>query len=148
MILNDLLKKLIQTESNASEVYEHIAAVNEGDIKATALTFSKEEKNHSQVIKSILDLEEGLEIEVPEEVELIIETNDKEGGDTDSELAGASRKQLFKFALQMEKNSVNLYEKISQCFETKTTGKQQFEKLAKEERSHMYFILKKLHELK
>lgn len=148
MILGELLEEIFKDEEYASLVYERIAAVNEEDIKATALTFVKEEKDHSKVIQSIIELGEGLENPVPEEVVLKLKMSKKEGKDASLDLAGASRKQLFHYALQMEKDSIAQYEDIARCFDSETMGRQQFEKLAKDERNHMYFILKKLHELK
>lgn len=148
MILRELLEKIIQTEDIASLVYERIAAVNKGDIATTALAFAKEETYHAQVIQSIIERSKGLENPVPEEVGILVELAQKEGGDPTIKLIGASRKQLFQHALQIEKNSITLYEDIVRYFAPHTTERQHFEKLAKEERAHMYFILKKLHELK
>lgn len=148
MILRELLEEIIQTEDIASGVYEKISVENGGDIATTAVTFAKQEKNHSQVIRSIIERSEDLENPAPEQLGLLLKLAQKEDGEPTFKLVGASRKQLFQYSLQMEKNSINLYEEIVRYFGPETIEGQLFEKLSKEERAHMYFILNKLHELK
>ncbi|QUH24516.1 hypothetical protein [Serpentinicella alkaliphila] len=148
MLLRELLEELVLAEELGSQTYEKIAEVNEGDIAKTTLIFAKEEKKHTKVIQYLSEVIEGLENPVPEEVVLLLKKNSGKGEDPTFELEGASRKQLFQYALQIEKNSIELYEEIARHYEPDTVEMKEFIKLAKGERAHMYYILKILHDLK
>lgn len=146
MLLKEVLKELVESEDSASELYEKIAEVNEGEVEKTARVFSKQEQQHALFIQSIMDQLESLEEPLKPEVEqLMILYREEEL--THSIIAAASRKQLFRHALKMERNSITLYEELSRHFDAGTIGRKHFEKLVAEERTHMYFILRQLHEL-
>lgn len=61
---------------------------------------------------------------------------------------GITKKELFTYALKLEKASILLYEELVKHFQFSPYLLQVFTKLIEEERKHMYFILRKLHEFK
>ncbi|MGY0374745.1 hypothetical protein [Clostridium sp. JNZ J1-5] len=56
-------------------------------------------------------------------------------------------KEFFQFALQIEKNSIDIYTKLLGSFEADCYEYKIFETLIKEEKKHMIFILNKLYEI-
>ena len=66
----------------------------------------------------------------------------------DKKLNLNSEKDFFVFALQLERNSVEIYTQLLNIFEEDSYGYKSFEYLIKEERKHMLYILNKLYELK
>lgn len=149
MTLRDLLKALIDTEDSASEIYEEIAKRSNGEIVDISLMFAKEEKSHSKRIGALLQILNDANDIVPMEISLLLKQfrtlNEKIYTE---EVQLATRKELFLYALQMEKDSIVFYQEIEKLFEQFLEGKRLFTQLVEEERKHMYFILMKLHELK
>lgn len=56
-------------------------------------------------------------------------------------------KDFFGFALQLERNSVELYTKMQELFEHGSDDHRMFGNLVGEEKKHMLFILNKLYEM-
>jgi|GEM_PF-1085409 len=148
MIFRELLEHIITTEERAGEIYENIAKISDGDLEMTALNFARQEQHHKETIKKFINESKELSQKVPENATLLLESYEKSQVEAVIKNISSSRKELFKFALQMEKDSITLYEEIIRLFHLENFSKEYFEKLVKEERGHMYFVLKQLHELK
>lgn len=148
MIFKELLEHIITTEERAGKIYENIAKISDGDIESTALNFAKQEQHHKKIINKYINEGNELFQNVPENATLLLESYENVQKEAVIKDVSASRKELFKFALQMEKDSITLYEEIIRLFHLEDFSKEYFEKLVKEERGHMYYVLKQLHELK
>ncbi len=146
MNLHDVLQVLVTSENDAGAVYETIAGRNEGEVARTSLVFAEQERRHAQRIKTLVDQVDGMDELVNEDMAKLLTLYVIES-ETKRELKSASRKQLFRYALQIEKDSVLLYQEIAGFFEPETPGRNQFDALVTEERAHMYFVLKQLHDL-
>ncbi|MEN1758854.1 ferritin family protein [Anoxynatronum sibiricum] len=146
MTLQTVLDALVTSEYDAGAVYEIIASRNEGDVASTSLVFAEQERQHAQRIKSLIEHRGDLNQQVSDEVGQRLMIYLKES-DSKIEAAAASRKQLFRHALKMEKDSIALYQAIAKLFELGSVGRRQFEDLVKEEQTHMYFVLKQLHDM-
>jgi len=148
MIFKELLEHIISTEERAGRIYDNIAEISDGDIKTTALNFAKQEQHHKEIINQFISEGKALTQDVPENAALLLASYESNQRIALIEEVSTSRKKLFKFALQMEKDSITLYEEIIRLFKLDEFSKKHFEKLVKEERGHMYYVLKQLHELK
>jgi len=148
MIFKELLEHIISTEERAGRIYESIAKISDGDIEITALNFARQEQHHKEIINQFINEGKTLDQIVPENATLLLESYENNQREALIKDVSASRKELFRFALQMEKDSITLYEEIIRLFHLEDFSKQYFEKLVKEERGHMYYVLKQLHELK
>lgn len=148
MIFNELLEHIINTEERAGLIYESIAELNDGEIKTIAMNFAKQERHHKEMIKKFIEEADELSQEVSENAYLLLNSYEKNQKETVIKKVDTTRKELFKLALQMEKDSINIYEEIIRLFALEGLSKDYFEKLIKEERGHMYYILKQLHDMK
>ncbi|MPN55674.1 hypothetical protein SDC9_203358 [bioreactor metagenome] len=63
-------------------------------------------------------------------------------------LSNIKDKDFFIFALGIEKSSINIYSKVLELIKEPSEEYSLFEKLIEEEKKHMIYILKKIHELK
>lgn len=148
MIFKELLEHIVSTEERAGRIYESIAKISDDDIKKTAVSFAKQEQHHKEIINEFIRDGNELDQVVPENATLLLESYENNQREALIKNVSVSRKELFKFALQMEKDSITLYEEIIRLFHLEDLSKKYFEKLVKEERGHMYYVLKQLHELK
>lgn len=57
-------------------------------------------------------------------------------------------KDFFVFALGIEKSSINIYSKVLENIKEYSKEYSLFKKLIEEEKKHMIYIIKKIHELK
>ncbi|WP_350344022.1 ferritin family protein [Proteinivorax tanatarense] len=145
--LKDCLKHFIQLELKAAKFYEEIAKNNKGEIAQVAKKFQKEETSHAQKLKELLTTAElVMDSTINKEVLLMSQY----GIDVNlfgKELKVDTRKQLFTFALQAEKDSILMYQELVSQVPKNSKPYRLFSDLIKEERGHMFFILKQLHEL-
>lgn len=147
MKLSEYVEKLIQMELDAAKLYEEIEQVTSEEIAAAARTFKEEEYSHATILKKIfLNLP-------PEELSKEVDSISVDAYESNSNTVAQdenfqNRKNFFLFALQGEKDSLELYGKLKRLFKDDETLSQTFDNLLLEERKHMYFILKNLHEMK
>ena len=148
MNIKELLKKLVDSEDYVAQLYKKIAKTSEDEFAETVLLFAKQEGTHAIRIGSLLNQLENPDAVVPMEIALLPQwslTNESVHAESTN---FTTRKKLFLYALQVEKDSIVLYEEIVRLFNEDTEGKRIFVQLIEEERKHMYFILRRLHELK
>ncbi|WP_353893638.1 hypothetical protein PRVXH_000390 [Proteinivorax hydrogeniformans] len=144
MNLKDCLKHFIHLELEAAKVYEKIAEHSEGEIAQVAKTFQNEEAVHAQRLEELLASKETISNQTVNEELLLLP---RYGSELETSTKLDTRKQLFTFALQAEKDSILMYQEIANQLPESSALYQFFNDLIKEERDHMFFILKKLHEL-
>lgn len=147
MKLREYVEKLIQMELDAAKLYEEIEQVTSEEIAVAARTFKEEEYSHADILKKIfLNLP-------PEELSKEVNSSSVNDHELNSSIEAEdeslqNRKNFFLFALQGEKDSLELYGKLKRLFKDDETLSKTFDNLLLEERKHMYFILKNLHEMK
>lgn len=135
-------------EIEGANLYEKIARASNGEIAKIALAFREEELIHARKLEEInlcltdeeLSLESGLGY-----LDDFIENSMTSMG---KEFNYVTRKDFFVFALQREKDSIILYDSLKDHFQFNKSAYQIILELIEEERKHMYYILKILHELK
>lgn len=148
MKLHDCFDKFIDLERHASDLYKKIKLGAPEHIARIAETFSKEELKHVKWLKGLKQDVPNSDFEGNEEFYYISDFNFKSLDINGEDLNVKSEKEFFLFALQMEKNSILMYSEFKKFFEMKSNEYELFTKIIDEERSHMYFILKVLHDLK
>lgn len=148
MNLQECFLKLSQSEQNAAKLYRKISEDCSERLKPVVISFSKEEEEHKNYMLKLSSNEKLKEKQLHEEIEEIIKYQDDYLKSKEIILNIASEKDFFGFALKLEKNSVELYTKMLNTFQTDSNEYKGFEVLIKEERKHMLYILNKLYELK
>lgn len=143
----DYIDKFIDLERKASNVYEKIKLNSPEKIANIAETFSKEELKHVEWLEGLKQSIPDNEVEINEEFYYISDFNFKSVDSKGSEFKVETEKDLFLFSLQMEKNSILMYSEFKNNFPTESDEYELFKRIIDEERSHMFLILKVLHDL-
>lgn len=147
MNLHEYFLELAQIEEVASELYRKFSEICAESYKTEMILLSKEEEKHREFL-----------IELSNDKDLMAETSNKVVNsllyqteyitNNCKKLDLNSEKALFKFALHIEKNSIDIYINLLSNFEKETNIYKSIEGLIKEERKHMIYILNRLYELK
>lgn len=142
------IERLVEMELDGAKIYEEIANFSPEEISKVAFTFKNEEFKHAKLLKDM-----GREVEnirLPADFEKFYdkELNLRSSKYGNDELKFSERKDFFMFALKGEKESISIYEKIKEVFALDSKGYNLMDKLIKEEKNHMYFLLKILHDMK
>jgi len=140
---NDLCHNMIQLEENARILYLKFAEMCNVRIKNTMLRFSKEEEKHKDTIFSLFK-DIGSTLELNNDVLNLIQ---QQNFYKISEDGLKKDKDFFIFALNIEKQSIEIYSKCLKNFEENTDEYNLFSELIEQEKKHMLYILKILHEL-
>ncbi|MBK5241552.1 hypothetical protein [Clostridium sp.] len=148
MNLQECFLKVAQSEENAAELYEKISVECSERLKPVVISFSKEEIGHKNYMLELASNEKLNEKQLHDEIEEIIKYQEIDLKSNHKALDITSEKDFFGFALKLEKNSVELYTKLLDTFNSDSNEYKGFEVLIKEERKHMLYILNKLYELK
>ena len=149
MNLQECFLELAQSEEDGALLYQKLSEVCSEKLKPVVISFSKEEEKHKKVMLELSNNEELKEKQLGEDVENIFQKQvENLNNNYNKKLNLTSEKEYFLLALQLEKNSIEIYTKLLCIFETDSYGYKNFEDLIKEERKHMLYILNKLYELK
>lgn len=142
------IERLVDMELDGAKIYEEIGSSSPEEISKVASTFKNEEFNHAKLLEDMGEEVESISLPADfekfydEELSLRSSRYDK------NELNFLERKDFFMFALKGEKESIAIYEKIKEIFSLDAKVYNLMERLIKEEKNHMYFILKILHDMK
>ncbi len=145
MILKDCINELIKMEENASILYDREVSEADERFKPVMKRLSSEELKHREFLLDLLEKKELLDYVLNEEIVKCLESQKvhlKEGISKNP-----SQKEFFKFALQIEENSAELYEKLASYSNIEENFEKTFSKLVFWEKRHMIFILSILHEM-
>lgn len=144
MNLRECFLELIRIEEKGADIYLNFSKMCSEQIKPVLVLFSEQESKH---MKALLALSKYERLQ-NKKLDLHTEENFKEQLDylNNEEINPVTEKEFFKYALQLEKNSAQLYESLAAEFEPDTYENKVFSDLMKEEKRHMIFILKRLYE--
>lgn len=146
MNLQECFLKLTQIEEEGAELYKKASLKCSEKLRPAILSFYQEEKEHKNTMME-LHKEGRFKLQkLDEDIEKIFNyqvdyMNKEKNFDFNDE------KEFFQFALQIEKNSIDIYTKLLGSFEADCYEYKIFETLIKEEKKHMIFILNKLYEI-
>lgn len=148
MNLQEWFLKLAQIEEDGAELYRKFSEDCNEKLKSVVISFSEEELKHKELMLELSGDENLKKKRLDEEVELTFKKQINHLENNGNKLDSTSEKDFFQFALQLEKNSIEIYTKQLSSFEKDSDAYKKFESIIKEERKHMLFILNKLYELK
>lgn len=140
--------RLIEMELDGAKIYEEIDDQSLGEISEIAVKFKGEEIKHAKLLESMREELAAITLNMDFEKFYEEELNLRSSKYNKDELKFLERKDFFMFALKGEKESISIYEKIKDMFDLDSKGYSLMDKLIKEEKSHMYFLLKILHDMK
>lgn len=141
--MQECFLKLAQSEENGADLYKKFSVVCSVKLKNIVISFSEEEEKHKKIMLELSKKEKLKDKQLNIDVEEVFQKQVEYLYNNGKELNLTSEKEFFVFALQLEKNSVEIYTKLSDSY-----GYKRFEDLIKEERKHMIYILNQLYELK
>jgi len=148
MKLQECFLKLSQIEEGGAELYEKFSQKCSEKLKPVVIAFSEEEEKHKNFMLDLSNDENLKEEQLQEDVEKVFQKQADYLNNKDEKLDLTSEKDFFGFALQLEKNSVEIYTELLRIFEIDSIRYKFFEDLINQERKHMLYILNKLYELK
>ena len=147
MNLRECFIELASIEEDGSLLYKNFSKECSEKLKPVVISFSEEEGKHKKFMILLSNNENLREKLIDEEVEKVFQKH-VDYLNNDKKLNLTSEKEFFIFALQLEKDSVEIYTELLYIFETDSNEYKRFEDLIKEERKHMLYILNKLYDLK
>lgn len=147
MEFNEFCENMIALEENAKVFYEILAEICDERIKETVLMFAGQEEKHKEIMEILFKNSKNVKIDLNEEIKQIIKEqiyfiNNNKGINFEKE------KDFFNFAFAIEKKSIDTFNNILLIYERNTEEYNLFYNLIEEEKKHMLYILKRIHELK
>lgn len=148
MKLSEALEYFIELENKSAVLYEKTAETSSKELEIIFLKFRDQELEHAQKLSEyridIIDIDLGVRVEL-----LFMEGSGYGVKNyTEEGLKFTSRKDFFIFALQGEKNSILTYTEFKEFLQKDSNEFKMIETFIEEERNHMYYILKMMHDLK
>lgn len=145
MKLYKYLEKFSKMEKYANSAYEMIKANSSDKIAVAACKLAAEELSHEKLLDTLC--REIGDYEIDDILCHTPEFNMNYLNLNEMELILKNEKDFFLFSLQLEKDSMFLYDKFKENFKVNSKEYKLFSKLAEVEKEHMYYILKIMHEL-
>lgn len=147
MELNEFCENMIQIEENAKVFYEKLAEICDERIKEAVLMFAGQEEKHKEIMENLFKNIVNVKLDLNEEIKQIIK-DQIDFINNNKDMNFEKEKDFFNFAFEIEQKSIDAYGKIIWVFEIDTEGYILFKNLIEEEKKHMLYILKRIHELK
>lgn len=148
MILEECFLKLAQMEEDGAKLYQKFSEECSEKLKPVVVLFSQEEGKHKELMIQFANNEKLKAEQLDRETEEVIQKQVDYYSTNGENLNLASEKEFFRFSLQLEKNTIEIYTKLLSILEEESYAFKSFEALIGEERKHMLFILNELYELK
>ncbi|MBK5245469.1 MAG: hypothetical protein JJE18_10780 [Eubacteriaceae bacterium] len=148
MKFQECFLKLADIEELAKNIYENFSKSCNEKLKPVVLAFSKEEAKHQNLMVEISGDDRYTEKKINKDMDLILNRQIDHIKINGENLDMNSEKDFFQFALQIEKNSIDMYTAQLSAFENDSNEFTIFENIIKEERKHMLYILDQLYELR
>ncbi|MBC3889369.1 hypothetical protein GH810_13725 [Acetobacterium paludosum] len=148
MNLQEYFLELSHVEKLGEDLYEEFSESCSEKLKPVVLAFSQEEAKHQRLMLDLSRDEHIKDEMVNKEIELILNQQIDHIKINGGKLDIHSEKEFFQFALQVEKNSIDIYSAQLSVYEKESNKYKMFKNITKEERKHMLFILDRLYELK
>jgi len=146
--LQECLLRLAEIEEDGAGLYKKFSDVCSEKLKPVVVLFSQEERKHKEFMLKLATNENLKAEQLDRETEEVIQKQVDYYSTNGDNLNLASEKEFFRFSLQLEKNTIEIYTKLLSILEEESYAFKSFEALIGEERKHMLFILNELYELK
>lgn len=148
MTLEQCYLALENMEDAASNVYKTFSKICAENLKDVIIKLSEEEKNHKRIIYNSFKNIKFKEMDLGSSIDDAFKIQDNYMKVADQNEILSNEKNFFIFALQMEKNSAEIYEELLKLFEQSSEEYANFEMLLNEEKNHMVYVLNELYAIK
>lgn len=148
MNLGECFLELAKIEEDSCNVYKEFSTICNEKLKDVCIRFSKEEEKHTDFILKIYNDLSLKDKQLTEELNYFFNEKMNYLKTKEKGTSLTSEKEFFIFALQMEKDSIEIYTKLITMFEANSDEYKIIETLLKQEKNHMVYVLNQLHELK
>ena len=144
MNLRECFLELVRIEEEGAEIYLKFSEKCDEKIRRVLILFSEQERKHRKALLELSKYErlQDRQLDIHTEQSFMKQINYLNNEETNP----ITEKEFYKYALQLEKNSAELYENLSAEFEPDTYENKVFRDLMKEEKRHMIFILNRLYQ--
>jgi hypothetical protein len=148
MNIKTCLLKIADAEDDASILYHNYSQNCSERLKPVLLAFSKEEATHKFEVLELAAYAEFDKKYLHEDAKkFLLKQLANANGNSDS-LNFAIDKDFFKYALQLEKNSIEIYRCLMEVLQSESYGYDKLGEMINTEKRHMLYILNQLYELK
>ncbi len=148
MNIKTCLLKIADAEDDAAILYHNFSQNCSERLKPVLLAFSKEEATHKAEIIELAAYAEFEKKYLHEDAKkFLLKQLANANGNSDS-LNFAIDKDFFKYALQIEKNSIEIYRCLMEVLQSESHGYDKLGEMINAEKRHMLYILNQLYELK
>lgn len=148
MNLGECFLELANMEEEAANLYKEFSEICSENLKDVIIKLSDEEKKHIGIVYKVSENIKFKEKELGELVNKVFKQQVDYMNVKDKSEILTKEKNFFIFALQMEKNSIEIYTELLKLFKQDSQECKNFEMLLNEEKNHMIYVLNQLHELK
>ncbi|HEY5556343.1 hypothetical protein [Acetobacterium sp.] len=148
MNLQEYFLELADIEALSEEMFENFSKSCSEKLKPVVLALAKEEAKHLELMVELSGDDRYKEKKMNEEIALVLKQQIDHIKINGEKLDMNCEKDFFQFALQIEKNSINIYTAQLSAFENDSNALIMFETIIKEERKHMLYILDRLYKLR
>lgn len=148
MNLQESLLILAGFEKDAAGLYEKFSKECSKELNPIMVSFSNEEKKHETFIMDLCINNNLTEKQLNEQTKKAIEKQINFINCNSKVLNLNSQKDSFRYSLQLEKNSIDIYTELLNICEKNAYEHVNFENLIEEERKHMLYIIEKLYKMK
>lgn len=148
MNIKTCLLKIAEAEDDAAILYYNFSQNCSERLKPVLLAFSKEEAAHKvEIIKLAAYAEFDKKYLHEDDKNYFLKQLANSNGKSDS-LDFAMEKDFFKYALQVEKNSIEIYRCLMEVLQSEGHGYDKLGEMINAEKRHMLYILNQLYDLK
>ncbi|AFA48865.1 hypothetical protein [Acetobacterium woodii] len=148
MNLKEWFLLLAKIEEDGAELYEKFSEVCSEKLKAVVRSFAQEEFKHKRLMIDLASDDQYKNIHLDKMVsDISLQQADYVANNCGS-VNSPSDKEFLQFALELEKNYIEIYKRQLTIFTADSSEYKKFKSIIEEARKHMIFILNKLNDMK
>lgn len=148
MTLQEWFLMLAKIEEDGAELYKKFSEFSSGKLKSVILGFAQEEFKHKRLMIDLSSNYQFNGIQLNETVAMLSQQQADYVANNCVNINLSSEKEFLQFALQLEKNYIEIYKRQLDIFDLDSNEYKRFKIVIEESRKHMVFIVNILNDLK
>lgn len=146
--LQEWFLMIAKIEEEGAELYKKFSEFSSGKLKSVVLGFAQEEFKHKRLMIDLSSDAQFNNIQLNETVAMLSQEQVDYVTAYATNVDLSSEKEFLQFALQLEKNYIEIYKKQLDIFKVDSNEYKRFKNVIEEARKHMVFIVNTLNDLK
>ncbi len=148
MTLQEWFLMLAKIEEDGAELYEKFSEHTTGKLKSVIFGFAQEELKHKKLMIDLSSDNKFMDTQINTTVAVLSQQQADYVAENRTNINFTSAKDFMQFALQLEKNYIEVYKRQLEIFEVDSKDYKRFKNVIEESRKHMVFIVNILNDLK